>query len=221
MAVVQLADVIQPEYFANYMAENSPVSLALSTSGVVVPNSLMQAQLPQGGDILNIPMWSDLLSPADPGGVDPNISTDDPTVLSAPFKITAINQVVRKSYLNNSWGAMSFAGELAGSDPMRRIAERVQSYWSRTYEWRLCKSLIGILLSNVANNSSDMVVDISAATTAAPVVINGTSYSSPSFTRNAVIDSASTMGDRINELSAIAMHSAVYREAMKNNEITL
>lgn len=219
MALVQLADIVQPEFFANYMAENSPVSLALSTSGVVVPNSLMQAQLTQGGDTLNIPMWSDLLSPADPGGVDPNVSTDDPTDLSTPFKISAINQAVRKSYLNNSWAAASFAGEVAGSDPMQRIAERVQSYWQRTYEFRLCKSLIGILLSNVANNGSDMVVDISAATTGAPITINGTQYTSPGFTRNAVIDSASTMGDRINELSAIAMHSAVYREAMKNNEI--
>lgn len=66
MAVVQLSDVVIPEYFAQYMAENSPVSLSLLQSGVMVGNPLMQAQLSQGGDLLNIPMWTDLLSPGDP-----------------------------------------------------------------------------------------------------------------------------------------------------------
>lgn len=220
MAVVQLSDVVVPEFFAEYMGENSPVSLSLSQSGVMVDNPLMQAQLSLGGDLLNIPMWTDLLSPADPGGVDPNISTDVPTDLSTPFNINAVNQIVRKSYLNQSWASMSLAGELAGSDPMRRIAERLQAYWTRTYEARLCQSLIGILLSNEANNSSDMIVDISSATAQAPITINGTQYTSPSFTRNAVIDAASTIGDVVQNLRAIAMHSAVYREAMKNNEIS-
>jgi len=118
MAVVQLSDVIQPEFFAQYSAENSMTSTALFRSGVLVPNPLMRAQLGDGGDTLNIPFWLDLVSPADPSGVDPNVSTDNPSDLSTPFEISALNQVVRKSYLNNSWAAAAFAGELAGSDPM-------------------------------------------------------------------------------------------------------
>lgn len=144
-----------------YMTENSPVSLSLSASGVMVFNALMQSQLQVCGDIFNIPSWLDLVSPADPSGVDPNISTDNPSNVSTPGNISAVHQLVRKSLLNNSWGAASFAGELAGSDPMRRISERLQSYWALTYESRLRNSLVGILLSNVGNNSSDMVVDIS------------------------------------------------------------
>jgi hypothetical protein len=159
MAVVQLADIIEPQFFSEYMAENSMTSTALFQSGVLVPNALMQVEVSAGGNTVNVPFWGDLVSPADPGGVDPNLSNDNPAQLSTPNKITAHNQVARKSYLNNSWGAMSFAGELAGSDPMRRIAERVVSYWNRTYEYRLVQSLIGILLGNVANNAADMVVD--------------------------------------------------------------
>jgi len=71
MAVVQLSDVIQPEFFAQYSAENSMTSTALFRSGVLVPNPLMRAQLGQGGDTLNIPFWLDLVSPADPSGVEP------------------------------------------------------------------------------------------------------------------------------------------------------
>lgn len=92
---------------------------------------------------------------------------------------------------------MSFAAELAGSDPMRRIAERVLAYWNRTYEYRLVQALIGVLLSNVANDNSDMVVDISAATSSNPVTVSGTQYTSPNFTRDAVIDAAGTIGDRM------------------------
>ncbi|HEX4286119.1 MAG TPA: hypothetical protein VHZ28_13575 [Terracidiphilus sp.] len=194
-------------------------STALFASGVLVPNQLMQSQLGEGGDTLNIPSWLDLASVADPGGSDPYFSDDNPAHLSVPSKIAAINHVVRKTYANNSWAAASFAGELAGSDPMQRIAERVNAYWDRTYEYRLIKSLYGILLSNVANNSGDLVVDISAATADVPVTINGTDYTSPSFSRNAVIDAAFTMGDRASDFKAIALHSSIVREAAKNNEI--
>jgi hypothetical protein len=217
MAVVQLADIIQPEFYAQYASENSMTSTALFQSGVLMQHPLMQAQLGEGGKTLDIPFWGDLVSAADPGGVDPNISSDDPASLSTPKKIAALDQVVRKHYLNDSWAAMNFAGDIAGSDPMQRIAERVVSYWDRTYEQRLIKSLIGILLSNVANNA-DMVVDISAATSDNPVTVDGSEYTSSSFSRNAVIDAAGTAGDAAN-FRAIAMHSSVYRTAQKNNEI--
>ena len=154
MAITQLADIIEPQYFSDYFAENSMTSTAFFTSGCLVPNALMDAQIQQGGHLLNIPSWADLVSPADPDGSDPNLS-DDQTHTSTPNKLAAHNQIVRKSYLNNSWGAAAFAGELAGSDPMRRIAARVNDYWDRTYEYRLVKSLIGILLSNVANNTNE------------------------------------------------------------------
>jgi hypothetical protein len=71
MAVVQLSDVIQPEFFVQYSTENSMTSTALFRSGVLVPNPLMRAQLGDGGDTLNIRFWLDLVSPADPRGVGP------------------------------------------------------------------------------------------------------------------------------------------------------
>jgi hypothetical protein len=119
MALVQLSDVIVPEFFSEYFANNSMVSTALFQSGVLVGDSLMKAQLPMGGDILNISAWNDLSSPADPGGVGPIISSDNPADLSTPFNVNAVNQLVRKSYLNNSWSAASLAGEMAGSSPIK------------------------------------------------------------------------------------------------------
>lgn len=50
MAVVQLADIIQPEYFAEYMANNSMASTTPLQSGVLASNALMQAQR-------RLPLW--------------------------------------------------------------------------------------------------------------------------------------------------------------------
>ena len=103
---------------------------------------------------------------------------------------------------------MSLASELSGSDALVRIQDRVAAYWNRQYEKRLVASLRGVLLSNVANNTSDMVVDISGLT---GVLAN--------FNGNSVIDACSTIGDNIDSFKGIAMHSYVYAEAKKNNEV--
>jgi hypothetical protein len=41
---------------------------------------------------------------------------------------------VRRAASTTHGAAMSFARDLAGSDPMQRIVKRVVSYWDRTYE---------------------------------------------------------------------------------------
>jgi len=55
MAITQLADIIESQYFSDYFAQNSMTSAALFTSGVLVPNALMEAQITNGGHLLNIP----------------------------------------------------------------------------------------------------------------------------------------------------------------------
>jgi hypothetical protein len=156
MAQTQLADVIVPSEFTAYQAENSMVSTALFQSGVLVPNGEMESQLQAGAQSFTVPFWSDL------SDVEADITNDDPTINSTPQKITAAAQVVRKSFLHASWSEMSLASELSGSDALQRIQSRVLAYWDRQWEKRLIASLRGVLLSNVANNSGDMVVDISS-----------------------------------------------------------
>lgn len=219
MPVTQLSDVITPDFYAEYGGINTMTSSALFESGVLVDNPILEAQLGLGGNILNLPAWLDLAAANDPGGVEPNLSNDNPATLAVPKKISAVNHVCRKSYLNDSWSSADFATELAGSEPQKRVAERLQAYWRRQYEYRLTKSLYGILLDSVANHASDLVVDISAATVGVPVVVNGESYASPNFSRDACVDAVMTMGDQLSQFSAIAMHSAVYRDLAKADQI--
>jgi len=64
-----------------------------------------------------------------------------------------------------------------------------------------------------------MVVDISGATAGSPVTVNGEQYTSPSFSRDALIDAASTIGDRTDAFKALAVHSSIYREMQKQNAV--
>lgn len=198
MSQTQISDVVVPAEFTTYQIENSMVSTALFQSGVLVPNGVIAEQLGAGAESFTIPFWKDL------GENDPDITSDDPTVQSVPLKYSAGRQIVRKSFLHQSWSDMSLASELSGDNPLEALQGRVSAYWDRQFEKRLIASLLGVLASNVANNAADMVVDISGAT--------GTAAD---FSAEAVIDAAATLGDRLEDVKAIAMHSAIYSEALK------
>ena len=207
MAQTQIADVIVPAQFTDYQVENSLVSTALFQSGVAVRNGVMAAQLSAGAQNFNVPFWSDL------SDTEAFISSDDPTVFSTPQKITASRQIVRKSFVNQSWSDMNLAGELAGSDPMARIQDRVSAYWDRQLEFRIFASLMGVMTANMTNNASDMVTNVAASTPSAATAAN-------KFSSTAVINATLTLGDRMSDFKGIAMHSTIYAQALLNDVIT-
>ena len=213
MAQVQISDVAVPAEFTAYTVENSMLSTALFQSGVALPNGEMAAQLQAGAQQFTVPFWSDIPD------IEADITTDNASVLSTPQKISAASMLVRKSFLHQSWSEMSLASELSGSEALARIQSRVMAYWDRQYEKRLIASLLGVLYSNVANNSGDMVVDIHAAT--GTVTLPGTTVTVPAnqFNGLAVINTALTLGDRLADVKAIAMHSVIYGRALAANEI--
>lgn len=198
MSVVKLTDVIEPAVFTDYIIQNVMHNSALMASGVLVPNSVIAAQLDAGAHSFTVPFWNDLADD------EANIVTDDPDTLATPHKITAGKQVVRKSFLHNSWASMQLASEIAGSDAQKRIQERVKAYWQRQIQKRLVSSLIGVMASNIATNAGDMVHDISAET-----------GEKNKFSAAAVIDTAGTLGDALEGVTGIAMHGDLYRAALK------
>ena len=99
---------------------------------------------------------------------------------------------------------MNLASELAGSDALARIQDRTTAYWDRQLQRRLIASLNGVLADNIANDGGDMVFDISDETGDAA-----------KFNPSAVIDAAGTLGDSMDLVRGIAMHSDLYRQALK------
>jgi hypothetical protein len=202
MATTRLTDVIVPETFTAYVVQNTLQKTALIQSGAVVPNSAITDQLRAGAESFNIPYWLDL------GDTEANIVNDDPAVFSTPLKLTSGKQIVRKSFLHNSWAAMNLASELSGDDALKRIQDRTVAYWDRQAQRRLIASLQGMLADNVTTNSSDMVHDIT-----------GQAGNAALFSAAAVIDAAGTLGDRMDGLTAIGMHSVIYKRALANDLI--
>lgn len=202
MATTQIADVIVPAQFTEYVAINTMEKTALVQSGVVAKNAAMLEQLTAGAQSFTVPFWLDLASD------EADIVSDNPATLATPKKLTAGKQIVRKAFLHQGWAAMNLASELSGSDPLVRIQDRAVSYWDRQMQRRLVASLQGIQADNVATNGGDMQVDISALAGALA-----------KFSASAVIDCASTLGDGLEGLTAIGMHSAVLSYAMKNDMI--
>tara|TARA_R110000796_G_scaffold251570_1_gene383360 strand:+ start:7259 stop:8248 length:990 start_codon:yes stop_codon:yes gene_type:complete len=202
MAVTRLTDIIEPATFTGYTLQETMQKTALVRAGVAVRNNVIAEQLKAGSHSFTVPFWRDLEDD------EANIVNDDPDTHSTPKKIGSGKQMVRKSYLHQSWSAMNLASEIAGDDALAKIQSRVVAYWDRQLQKRLVASLRGIMADNIANFAGDMVLDISAGTGAAGV-----------FGAEAVIDATGTLGDSMSNLVSIAMHSDIYRRALKNDLI--
>lgn len=200
MADTRLIDVVIPSEFTDYVVQNTMEASALVQSGIAARNGVIESQLIAGSDSFTIPFWNDLADD------EANVASDDPAVNAVPRKLTSEKQIVRKSFLHNSWSAMNLASELSGSDAVQRIQERAAAYWTRQLQRRLIASLNGVLADNVANDGGDMVLDISALTGAAG-----------QFSTAAAIDAAGTLGDQLGNVAGIAMHSDIYRKALKTD----
>lgn len=209
MAYVQISDVVVPEVFAPYIQQYTQQKSRLIRSGAVVRDSFLDEFLSGGGLTINSPSWKDLDDDAD------NVSSDTGGD-SAPKKLGSADEIAIRLSRNNSWAAADLASALAGSDPMATIANRVGDYWVRRLQAIYVATLLGVFADNAAapdateHTQNDMTFDVSGAT----FVDGVTSFSAESF-----IDATLTMGDSMDQLGMVFMHSIVYAKALKNNLI--
>lgn len=207
MSVVRISDVIQTPVYDSYTAINNPATSALARSGVLVSSPVLNAYAESNAVAVTIPFWNDL----DPA-IEPNYGNDDPNDIAAPNKINAGFQTVRKTWLNQMYGAMDLTRELSTSDPMRQIKNRFGEYWVRQLQYRLIASALGVMADNIANDAGDMVNNISLETTVGVGAAN-------LFSRDAYVDAAFTLGDQFGAVTAIAVHSVVYKKMVKLEDI--
>jgi hypothetical protein len=207
MAMVQLADIINVTVFNDLAPEIYPEKTALFESGVVVRDPLADALCAADGLDGTLPYWNDL----DPTA-EPNYSSDAATT-ETPLKVAQESQKVRKAFLNEGWSATNLARELAmGADPMRHIRNRLDTFWTRQWQRRIMATLRGVYNNNVASDSSDMVYKASLTGAGTPAASN-------KFTRAAFTAAMFTMGDRADDLRAIAVHSVTMKQMMDNEDI--
>ncbi|WP_373350914.1 major capsid protein [Acinetobacter bereziniae] len=184
MADTKIADVIVPELFTQYVINKTAEKSALWQSGIIGKPDVDIAFGTKGGAVVNMPFWNDLKGESE--------VLSDTTPLSVN-NITASQDVAILHARGKAWGANDLAEALSGDDPLGAVADLAADYWAREFQGFTVNTLKGVFGSpSMAGN----VHDISALTGAA-AAINGDSF----------IDASYKLGDAVDKLTAIAMHS--------------
>ena len=206
MAEVRLIDVYEPTAF-NAAVQESAIELnSLLSSGILVRDPRIDAMVGVGGMVGELPNFNPLTND------EPDYTTDDPGVDSVPAKIDSATQIYRLANQHKSWSTMDLARQLALEDPLGAITNRIGLYWATNTQNRVISSALGVLADNVANDSSDMVVNVSIAT-------GDTAAAANLIHADAVIDAMATLGDAAGKVKAIGLHSVVYTTLQKLNLI--
>lgn len=203
MANTELSDIFVPEVFASYQVNDTVELTAFAQSGVVRRDPEFDQRARSGGMLTTVPFWNDL-----DASIEPNYSNTTYTDIADPQKINSGEMTARISYLNEGFSSSDLNRELAGEDPLQRIANRVDNYWARQFQRRAIAMAVGIYNDNVAANGGDMVVDVSSQTP-------GTITAANRFTSEGLIDAAFTLGDAQGTLGTLAVHSVVYKAMVK------
>lgn len=205
----RLSDVIVPAVFTPYVQQMTEQKSRLIRSGAIVRDSVLDENLAGGGLTFNEPSFKDLDDDAE------NTSTDDPGTLSTPNKIGTATEIQVRMSRNNSWSSMDLTSDLIGVDPMDAIANRVSNYWSRREQAAFVATMKGVFADNATvtdayHTQNDMTFDIKGAS-----FTNGVT----NFSAEAFVDATLTMGDSLESLKMVAVHSVVYGRMLKNNLI--
>lgn len=204
----RLANIIDVTVFQDLPAEDLPEKTALFQSGVIVRNQLLDNLANAPGKTAELPFWKDL----DPT-VEQNYSNDNPADLATPLQIEQDEQIARKAFMNQGWTESDLAAELAmGGNAMRRIRARIDTYWMRRWQRRVVNTAIGVMLANIAQDSGDMVHDVSSQ--------DGDNATDANlFGRSAMVAGAFTMGDGFEGIGTIVVHSVVAQRMIENDDI--
>lgn len=206
MATTRLTDIIDVKVFQDLPQVDGPEKTAFFESGIVTRNGLLDSLANSAGKIAELPFWNDL-----DGSVEVNYSDDNPATSATPQKIAQASQIARKAFVNQGWQAADLASELAlGNTAMEAVRAKVDRYFARQWQRRLIATVNGVLADNIANGNSDMVHAVAAEATAS--VTAATSFSQDNF-----VEAAYTMGDAVDGITAIAVHSAVAKQITKLN----
>jgi len=206
MSTVRLSDAIEPTVFSQYTTVETMQKSAFYGSGALRSDPDLAAKLSGGGRTFNVPFWKDL------DDSEPDAASDDPNSHAVPSKLTSGTDIARRIIWTKGWSTANLVQELAGSDPMRRISERVGAYWARRFDDAAIAVLRGVFADNIANDAGDMVEDISSDSASA---ITAAERISP----EAVMDAAQTMGDAKSALKLLVIHSEVGTRLAKNDLI--
>lgn len=195
----RITDVIVPEIFRGYVNKDPLELNAFYQSGVMVRTPEFDNLASLGGYTGNMPYWDEL-----DGDYEQRKDTD--SGLPTFNKITAKKEVYVKCFDVYRVGSSSLSSELAGSNAMEAIRQKVMHKIANLDQKRILQTLKGVFS---ATSMSKNILDISK--------LDGEKCV---FSASALIEAQGLLGDRQDQVMAIAMHSATYTLLKQQNLIT-
>lgn len=216
--MTRVADVVVPQIFTPYVQQLTEQKARIIQSGLASRDPAMDELLAGGGLTFNVPSFRDLDNDAERVSTDTSVPFADADASLPggvarppnPLKIQTAQEIAVRLSRNNSWSNSDLASSLAGADPMAVIADRVAFYWTRRLQAAFIATWNGVIADNVANDSGDYVNNISGGG-----FVDGVT----NFSAEAFLDASLTMGDSMQDLTAVIAHSVVYNRMQKNNLI--
>lgn len=225
MASTGLGEIIVPEIFSPYVQMLTETKSKLVSSGALVRSAELDSFLAGGGNTLNKPTWKDLDNTLEKvaNASAASTITNAGAVVGGnyaglePIAIDSYNEIAVRLSRTQQWGAMKLAGDLAGSDPMQAIAQRVADYEARQLQLATLATLAGVFADNDAapagddtHTEDDLTFDASGVGFVAGVT---------NFTAENLFDAVQTAGDSQEDFKILCVHSAVFSRMRKNNLI--
>lgn len=209
MSETRLTNAVIPEVFTGYTLEPSIYKSRLYKSGVMVTDQAIDSLLAGGGEIYKLPFWQDV------SGTSGDLPSE--TIAATVNNMAASNQAFRKQVRLKAWGANDLVSVYAGDDPMARLTDMVTGYWSQAYDQVGINSLRGVIADNIANDSGDLVNDISSGVgTAAYFSDAGVIDAQAKLGENGTVGSSDLNGG---SFAAILVHPLTYAYMRKQNLI--
>ena len=209
--ITQVTDVVVPEIFTPYVQQLTEEKARIIQSGIAARDPAIGEMLSGGGITFNVPSFQDLDNDTDRVSTDTSVDEfTGGTAKPDPLKVGTNQEVAVRLSRNNSWSSADLASALAGADPMESIATRVAFYWTRRLQAAFIATQNGVIADNTANDAADYTNDVSGVSYVAGVT---------DFSAEAFLDAAVTMGDSMEDLTAVMVHSVVFSRMKKNNLI--
>lgn len=203
MSATKIADIIEPRIFNPYLARATKELSVIFRSGLVVQSPNLDNLASGAGRTFNMPFWNDL--------------TGDAELLSDTVPLTvagtdADQMVAVKQGWGRAWGANDLAAEIAGSDPMKAIANRIAKWWGRWYQ----KVLVAIVKALFVAGGGVLRAThlLSIAVEDADDVTDDTRFNQAS-----ALATQLKLGDAMFDITAILMHSVTYGRLVTLNQI--
>lgn len=197
MAATLLSDVLVPALWGEYTRELYVKRSTFFRSGIVVSDPVIADLVAKGGTSIDLPFWKPYTGDSQVRASGATLTVNGLTTSKEVARLNGRAQVV---------GYEDLAAELSGGDPYGAISDFFVDYWDIDSQKILLYVLDGIFADNLANDSGDLIYDITGDT-------------EKELTAEGIIKAMQKLGDAKMKIAAMAIHSQVHANLQAKNLI--